>query len=183
MDCPRCGLENHPCAAACADCALPLQDAATAAAKRTEWEARPAALRAEAEERLLRVRRVHDEYLAWLRGRRRKDAILGAVVVAFVMFLGLRIESPLPVPLWLAIGAGAGILLNRWRGGTYAGAGIFAAAWLASVIAGIPFCDAEILWRRGFWLMAAIMAMPLLCFGYLLGSKLDDEHFANFFRA
>jgi hypothetical protein len=174
LNCHRCGLTNKPYDAACVICGDPLQEQAAADAKRKEWDALGPKMRAEQEavfDRMLGSRR---EHLEWLNNHRLVHAAAGALILNFVMLCGTLFQAPWCIFFDLALGAAAGLLLNRLRGGSWQGAGIFFVAGGLSILLKLPFIGSEL--GGGYWLLAVFGLLFLLCIGYVMGLKLHSDH-------
>ena len=175
MNCRLCGLENRPYEVACAHCHGELQDPRKATEKLAEWDRLSPALRAEQEKHYLGLRARFDDHQLWLRRHRRLHAVAGAFFVGFGMNAALLFQVLWTIPIDLAIGAAAGLWLNRLGGGSYRGLAIFGAAAACSVLAMIPFVHmAEFM--KGIWLLSSFAVMFVAGAGYYLGLKLDIDH-------
>jgi hypothetical protein len=179
LNCTGCGLTNVPYETACVSCGAALQDAAAARARRLEWEALPPRLREEQEQAFVRMRASVEEHWRWLRRYRLAHAIIGAGVVNMLMNGSVFFASPWSIPIDLALGASAALVLNRLRGGAWAGAGIFAGASVLSVLLRIPFLSmGEYL--AGAWFFTCFGVFLVVIAGYLMGLKLDYDHRDHF---
>lgn len=175
MNCRTCGLDNRPYEVACAHCAADLQDLDAAAAKLREWDLLSPVLRAEQEKHYASMRARFDDHQQWLRRNRVTHAILGALIVGVGMNAAIFFAVKWAIPIDLAIGAGAGLLLNRLGGGAYRGLALFSAAAALSVITLLPLIHTELFWK-GIWLFSAIAVVFVGGAGYMLGLKLDLDH-------
>jgi hypothetical protein len=175
LNCPGCGLTNRPYETDCALCELPLQDAAGAAAKRKEWDALPATIREEQEKAFDRMRSGTLEHREWLKNHRVAHAILGGLLVSFPMNGSVFFASLWSLPIDLAVGAAAGLLLNRLKGGSWHGIGIFVGAAVVSVILRAPFLNMTE-YLKGYWFFTCFAVMMVSGGGYMMGMKLDYEH-------
>ncbi|MBI3856197.1 MAG: hypothetical protein HY293_10960 [Planctomycetes bacterium] len=174
LNCQGCGVSNPPYEAACVLCAKPLQDAATAEAKRREWDALPPRLREEQERAFVRMRESVEEHGRWLRRHRLVHAIIGAGLVNMLMNGSVFFASPWSIPVDLALGAASALLLNRLRGGAWNGAGIFAGAAVASMILRAPFLNLGV-YLMGYWFLTSFAAFLLVISGYVMGIKLEFD--------
>ena len=174
LNCHSCGLTNRPYETACAHCERPLQDAEAAEAKRREWDALTPALREELEKNFDRMREGTLDHLQWLRRHRLTHAIIGALLVNLVVNGATLFEGHWTIPVDTALGAAAGLLLNRWHGGAWHGTGIFMAAGIAALICKAPFLGRE--FHDGGWFLVCFAFFMLACLGYFLGLKLNYEH-------
>jgi hypothetical protein len=178
MDCPHCGLGNRPYLQLCWNCNLEIQDALSAAAKKTEWDALPESVRAEYEKELTRIRRGAADHLTWARSHRKTTMAAGA----FLFMIGMQICSPslLFWPIDLALGGAATWKLYHDRGGRYWGLLYFMIAFaIASILHG------GTVWALGggggfaavggvlSWITGTLIVETS---GYYLGLKLDMEH-------
>ena len=82
--------------------------------------------------------------------------------------------GPWTIPADLAIGAGAGLLLNRRPGGAWPGAGLFFAAGAPSFLIQAPLLGSD-LWV-GCWFPVSFAVFFQVLIGDLMGLKLDFEH-------
>jgi hypothetical protein len=80
-----------------------------------------------------------------------------------------------PIFIDLAIGAAAGLLLNRLKGGSWHGMGVFVGAAVAAVIGKLPFMNVEA-YLNGVWFFTCFGVFMLAGFGYLMGLKMDFDH-------
>lgn len=174
LNCHACGLTNRPYETACSNCERPLQDAAAAKAKRREWDALTPALREEMEKSFDRMREGTLEHLQWLRRHRLTHAVVGAFLLNLTINGATLFIGHWTIPVDVALGAGAGLLLNRWHGGAWHGAGIFMAAGILALVCKSPFLRA--LDGNGGWLLVCFAFFMLTCLGYFMGLKLDYEH-------
>lgn len=179
LNCGGCGLTNVPYEAACVSCKTPLQDAAAADARRREWDALPPRLREEQEQAFVRMRASVEEHRRWLRRYRLVHAICGAALVNLLMNGSVFFASPWSIPIDLALGAAAALMLNRLRGGAWHGAAIFAGAAGASVVLRVPFLDMGA-YLLGSWLITCFAVFLVVIGGYLMGMKLDYDHRDHF---
>lgn len=175
MNCRACGLTNRPYEVACAHCHRDLQDPHEASAKLREWDLLSPALRAEQEKHFADLRARFDDHQVWLRSHRRLHALAGAFFVGFGMNAALLFQVLWTIPIDCAIGAAAGLMLNRLGGGSYRGLGLFAAAAVVCVVAMIPLVHMEV-FLKGLWLFTSIAVMFVGGAGYYLGLKLDIDH-------
>jgi hypothetical protein len=175
MNCSSCGLENRPIEATCAHCGLEIQEADAARAKRREWEALPPQLREEQEKHFAALRERFDDHLRWLRRHRWLHAIVAGLVVSIFMNAAVLFEAPQTLPIDFALGAAAGFLLNRWRGGAYRGMWLFAGAGAVSVVALSPFINMKAFWE-GWFLISALVLGFVAAAGYYLGLKMEIDH-------
>jgi hypothetical protein len=175
LNCPYCGLSNRPYESRCTLCRKPIQDAADADAKRREWDALPAGLREEQERAFDRMRAGTEGHRLWLKRHRITHSIIGAALVNILMNGSVFFASPWSIPIDLAIGAVAALQLNRMRGGSWAGAGLFVAAAVHSVILRVPFLNMEV-YLQGYWFFTCFAVFLLAIAGYFMGMKLDGEH-------
>lgn len=176
LNCEGCGLTNAPYEAACVLCARPLQDDEAAAARRREWDALSPKLREEQELEFRKMRERVEEHWRWLRQNRLTHAIIGAALVNMLMNGSVFFSSLWSIPVDLVLGAGAGLLLNRLRGGTYVGAGLFAGAALLSILLRAPFMARNWSYAAGGWLFTCFAVAAVVMGGYLMGMKLDFDH-------
>lgn len=175
MNCPSCGLANRPFEADCAHCRLALQDEDAAAAKRREWDALSPRMREEQERHFAGLRARFDEHAHWLKRHRLLHGILGGLAVGFFMNAGIFFATFWTIPIDLAIGAAAGVLLNRLGGGAYRGLAIFGGAAAASLLFFPVFLNMEV-FLKGFWLFTSFAVTAVAGCGYALGLKLDFDH-------
>jgi hypothetical protein len=175
LNCPHCGLTNRPYDSDCTLCRKPIQDVDAADARRREWDALPAALREEQEKAFDRMRAGTEGHRLWLKRHRLTHSIIGAALVNMLMNGSVFFASPWSIPVDLAIGAAAAFQLNRMRGGSWAGAGLFVAAALLSVLLRAPFLNME-LYLNGYWFFTCFAVFLLSIAGYFMGMKLDYEH-------
>jgi hypothetical protein len=173
--CRFCGLTNRPYAEACAHCARTLQAPGAAEAKRREWDALPAPLRAEYERAFDVARERFDDHVRWLRRHRWVHATLGGVLVVLPTNAALFFPTFWTIPIGFALGALAGLALNRVRGGAYRGLGLFGAAGALAVVLFLPFVEVQE-YLKGWWLMHALVLAGVGGAGYYLGLKLEFEH-------
>jgi len=179
LNCSSCGLTNPPYEASCVSCRTPLQDQAAADAKRREWDALSPKLRDEQEQAFVKMRESVEEHWRWLRRHRLTHAIIGAGIVNMLMNGAVFFASLWSIPIDLALGAAAALGLNRLRGGSWHGAGLFAGAAVLSVILRAPFLNmGEYL--KGYWLITCFAATIVVLGGYLMGMKLDFDHRDHF---
>jgi hypothetical protein len=176
MNCPSCGLINLPYEVACAHCSTELQDPDVAHGKLREWNALSPELRREQDRYFIEMRARFDDHLQWLRRHRLVHAILGGVIVSFWMNAAIFFGLFWTFPIDFAIGAAAGHLLNRARGGAYRGLAIFTGAGTLAVVAIRPFTDMMSFLASGMWLFSTIGILVVAASGYYLGLKLDVEH-------
>jgi hypothetical protein len=87
--------------------------------------------------------------------------------------------SPWSLPIDLALGAAAASALNRMRGGSWIGFGLFVGAAVLSVILRAPFINMEA-YLTGFWFFTCFAVMAVAGSGYVMGMKLDREHHEHF---
>jgi hypothetical protein len=179
LNCSGCGLTNVPYEAFCVSCRRPLQEQAAADAKRREWDALPPKLREEQEQAFVKMRASVEEHWRWLRRYRATHAIIGAAIVNILMNGSVLFASPWSIPVDLALGAAAGLLLNRLRGGAWLGAGIFAGAAVLSVLLRMPFLD-RAGYLMGAWLVTCFALLLVVIGGYLMGMKLEGDHHDHF---
>jgi len=179
LNCGGCGLTNVPYETKCVSCSAPLQDAAAAGAKRREWDALPPKLREEQEQAFVRMRASVEEHWRWLRRYRLVHAICGAALVNMLMNGSVFFASPWSIPIDLALGAAAALALNRLRGGSWHGAGLFAGASIASVILRIPFLNMGA-YLQGYWFFTCFAVFLVVIGGYFMGMKLDYDHRDHF---
>jgi hypothetical protein len=175
LNCHSCGLTNRPYATACTHCERPLQDAEAAAEKQREWDALTPALREELEKNFDRMREGTLDHLQWLRRHRLTHAATGAILVSLTVNGATLFQGHWSMPVDTALGAGAGLLLNRWHGGAWHGAGLFMAAGIAALVCKLPFLG-RVNIAEGGWFVACFVFFILACLGYVLGLKLDFEH-------
>jgi hypothetical protein len=174
LNCGGCGLTNRPYDTNCSHCDAPLQDVDIAAARRRDWDALTPKLREEMERNFDRMRQGTVEYVEWLNRHRIVHAVLGAMLVNMSMNGSTFFQAPWTIPVDLALGAGAGLLLNRWHGGVWHGAGVFFGAGVISMVLKLPILGRESM--AGAWLLTCFALFFLAIMGYLLGLKLDFEH-------
>jgi hypothetical protein len=174
LNCAACGLTNRPYHTDCSNCARPLQDSATADARRREWDALSAGVREEFERDFDRMREGTLDHLAWLNRHRLTHAIVGAMLVNLTMNGSTLFAAPWTIPVDLALGGAAGLALNRWHGGAWHGIGIFLGAGVVSLLAKLPFLDRD--FAVGGWFMTCFALFFVGAMGYLLGVKMDFEH-------
>lgn len=179
MNCTTCGLTNRPYHEECANCGRRLQDRESAEERRREWDGLPEKIRKEYEEDYEKARKSFDEHVRWLRRYRFVHAAIGAVVVGLCMNMAIAFASPVSIPIDLAIGGFAGFLLNRWRGGSFLGMGLFVAAAVLSVLLHLPFISVAAFWSAWF-LLSALFLMLVAGVGYYLGLKMAFDHFEHF---
>ncbi len=134
LNCGHCGLTNRPYAVACAHCLRPLQDEAAVEVKQREFDLLPPELREEQELHYDRLKEHHGEHRNWLQRNRIAQSICGALILDLTMNVSTYFAARWSVPIDLALGAAAALLLNRLRGGAYIGLGIFLAACVLSWI-------------------------------------------------
>jgi hypothetical protein len=174
LNCGGCGLTNRPYDIRCSHCQAPLQDPQTAAAKEREWNALSPKLREELERNFDRMRQGTVEHVEWLRRHRLLHAGLAALLINLTMNGSTFFAAPWTIPVDLALGAAAGLTLNRWHGGAWRGAGVFFGAGLASMGIKLPMLGSGGL---GFaWFLACFALFFLALAGFLIGLKLDFEH-------
>lgn len=174
LNCSRCGLTNKPYDSVCVICSEPLQDQAAADAKRKEWDALGPRMRAEQEavfDRMLASRR---EHLEWLQKHRAVHAVAGALLLNFIMACATCFNAPWCIFLDLALGAGAGLAINRFRGGATRGALVFFGAALLGLLLKVPFLGGG--FGQGLWLLSILGLLAVYIVGYLMGLKLDSDH-------
>lgn len=174
LNCPACGLTNRPYHADCSNCARPLQDAAAADARRREWDALSPKLREEFERDFDRMRAGTLEHLAWLNRHRLTHAILGAMLLNLILNGSTLFAAPWSIPVDLALGAAAGLALNRRHGGAWTGTGIFLGAGVVSLLAKLPFLGRD--FAETGWFLTCFALFLVASLGYLLGLKMDFEH-------
>jgi hypothetical protein len=174
LNCGDCGLTHRPYDVLCSHCGRPLQEPAAAEAKRREWDALSPRIREDMERNFDRSRQGTLDHLQWLKRHRLTHVILGAMLVNLIMNGATVFAAPWTIPLDLFLGAGAGLALNRWRGGAWRGTGVFAAAGLVSLIVKVPVLGSE--WRDGGWLLISLAVFFLGLAGYLVGLTMDYEH-------
>jgi len=168
-------MTNRPYETSCALCDYPLQDAAAATAKRKEWDALPATIREEQEKAFDRMRLGTTEHRNWLKSHRVVHAILGGLLLSLPMNFSVFFASLWSIPIDLAVGAAAGLLLNRQRGGSWQGLGVFVLAAVVSVILRAPFINMSE-YLKGYWFFTCFAVMIVSAGGYMMGMKLDYEH-------
>ena len=186
MACPGCGLSNLPHHDVCEFCARELLVPSAVEGKRSEWERLTEKLRTEftaAYEKGLAQRR---EWRERLRRNRIKHAVGGALTFLFMAGLlhypVLDVEGAgflLVVLVELAVGAAAGLWLNRGGGGGYRGLAAYGGGYLAwtvlSLLFGIivgPFergVGGGFIW--GLFVLPGILVSG--SFGYLFGLSLS----------
>jgi len=174
LNCGGCGLTNRPYDTNCSHCDAPLQDVEAATAKRREWDALTPKLREEMERDFDRMREGTVEYAEWLNRHRIIHAILGAMLVNLTMNGSTMFQVPWSIPVDLALGAAAGLALNRRHGGVWTGAGLFFGAGVISMLLKIPFLGRD--GMSGAWFLSCFALFFLASIGYLIGLKLDFEH-------
>ena len=179
LNCSDCGLTNAPYESACVSCRKPLQDQTAADAKRREWDALPPGLREEQEQAFVRMRASVEEHWRWLRRYRLTHAIIGGVVVSLVMNGSTFFASPWSIAVDLAIGAAAGVFLNRLRGGAWIGLGLFIGGAVASVVLRLPFLNRDA-YLQGSWFFTCFGVLAAAVSGYFMGMKLDYDHRDHF---
>ena len=175
LNCPRCGLTNRPYDASCSQCRTALQDPSAARAKRLEWDALPPRLREEQELAFDRMKAGTEEHLRWLQRNRLTHVVLGALLVCLPMNMAVFFAAPWSVPVDLAIGAVAALVLNRSRGGSWIGFALFVGAGILSMILRAPLINMEA-YLQGYWFFTAFAMFAIAGCGYLMGMKLDAEH-------
>jgi hypothetical protein len=173
LNCRSCGLTNRPYATACAHCLEPIQDEAAAEPKRREFDTLPPTLREEQELHYDRMAEHHGEHRSWLQRNRIAQAVCGALILDLSMNVTTFLAAPWCIPIDLALGAVAALLLNRLRGGAYTGLGIFLAACLVSWIFRpmLTHANAEIP-----WILPAVGVAMAGGGGYFMGHALDASH-------
>jgi hypothetical protein len=174
--CHRCGLTNLPYNVACPVCERPLQDEAAAAAKRAEWDALPKGLREEQERVFERMRGSQQHHHQWLKKNRWTQAVLGALLVNFILGASTFFAVPWSIPVDLILGGAAGWALNLVRGGAYRGLLLFTAAASVSTIARFALAG---LTGGGFGVGVVLLPFAFLgvmLAGYLIGLKMDHDH-------
>jgi hypothetical protein len=179
LNCTNCGLTNVPYETACVSCRAPLQDAGAADAKRREWDALPPGLREEQEQAFVKMRASLEEHWRWLRRYRLVHAICGAALVNMLMNGSVLFASPWSIPVDLALGAAAALVLNRLRGGAWQGAGLFAGAAVASVVLRAPLLNRSA-YLEGPWLFTCFALLLVVIGGYFMGMKLEYDHGDHF---
>jgi hypothetical protein len=179
LNCSGCGLTNVPYETACVSCRTPLQDDGTAAARRREWDALSPKLREEQEQAFVKMRASVEEHWRWLRRYRLVHAICGAALVNMLMNGSVFFASLWSIPIDLALGAAAALVLNRLRGGSWNGAGLFAGAAVLSVLLRLPFLDLGE-YGKGYWMFTCFAILLVVSGGYLMGLKLDLDHRDHF---
>lgn len=137
MNCPSCGLSGLPFEQACSYCGRALRTPVEALARRREWDRLSESTQAEFAAEAARERERFDRWLRRLRENRRRHAVIAAMMFALPVASFHWMISTGPVYFLamagdLAVGAAAGYLLNRFRGGEYRGALVFAAAYVAT---------------------------------------------------
>jgi len=174
LNCAACGLTNRPYDTDCSNCARPLQDRETADAKRRDWDALSPKLREEFERDFDRMRAGTLDHLAWLNKHRITHAVVGALLVNLTINISTLFAGHWTIPLDVALGAGAGLALNRWHGGAWHGAGLFFGAGVLSLLAKMPLLGSG---HMEFgWFLTCFALFFLAAVGYLLGVKMDFEH-------
>jgi hypothetical protein len=174
LNCKSCGLTNRPYDTECSHCEQPLQDATAAAAKRKEWDALSPALRLEFERTFDRMREGTMDHIEWLRRHRLAHAFLGAMLVNLTMNGCTFFVAPWTIPVDLALGAGAGLALNRWHGGSWQGTGLFFGAGIVSFLIKLPFLGSGV-WS-GSGLVVSFAMFFLAIAGYLIGIHMEFGH-------
>jgi hypothetical protein len=175
LNCPRCGLTNRPYEIGCSHCRTPLQDRDAAEAKRREWDALPAKLRAEQEQAFDRMRAGTEAHLRWLRSNRLTHATLGALLVCLPMNLAVFFASYWSLPIDVLIGAAAAFGLNRLGGGAWHGFGLFIGASILSLVLRLPLINVGA-YLAGYWFFTCFAVLAVTGGGYLMGLKLASEH-------
>jgi hypothetical protein len=175
LNCPFCGLTNRPYETQCVTCGKAIQEPAAAEAKRREWDALPSKLREEQERAFDRMQAGTEGHRLWLRRHRVGHAILGGVLVSLPMNGSVFFASPWSIPIDLAIGAVAALLLNRMRGGCWNGTGLFVGAAVLSIVLRAPFLNMEG-YLRGGWLLTCFALFFLAVSGYIMGLTMDYTH-------
>jgi hypothetical protein len=175
LNCPACGVTNRPYDTDCVLCKEPIQEAGAAAAKRREWDALPAALRQEQEKAFDRMREGILSHLQWLKRHRVTHAVMGAVVTSLLMNGAVFFALGWPILIDLAVGAGAGLYLNRLKGGSWHGMGVFVGAAVLTVILKTFFMNTTA-FLNGIWFFSCFAVFMLAGFGYLMGMKMDFDH-------
>jgi hypothetical protein len=132
LNCRHCGLTNRPYAVACAHCLRPLQDEAKADVKQREFDALPPTLREEQELHYDRMAEHHGEHRNWLQRNRIVQAVSGALILDLSLNVTTFFIAPWCVPIDLALGAVAALLLHWFRGGGFIGLSLFFAACIVS---------------------------------------------------
>jgi len=174
LNCAACGLTNRPYHTGCSNCAAPLQDQATADAKRRDWDALTPKLREEFERDFDRMRQGTLDHLAWLKKHRLIHAVVGALLVNLTVNGSTFFMGHWTIPVDVALGAGAGLLLNRRHGGEWQGAGLFFGAGVLALLVKLPQLGHFM--EGGGWLLVSFALFFLAAAGYLLGMRLDFEH-------
>jgi hypothetical protein len=175
LNCPFCGLTNRPYESQCVACGKAIQDPAAAEAKRLEWDALPYKLRAEQEQAFDRMRAGTEGHHLWLKRYRVAHAVVGAVLVGLSMNASVFFVSPWSILIDLAIGAAAGLFLNRLRGGCWYGTGLFVGSAIVSVVLRAPFLNMEG-YLQGGWLLTSFAVLFVAASGYIMGLTMDYTH-------
>ncbi len=168
--CPRCGIASAPVAERCS-CGRALQDAASAGARRREWEALEPALRADLDRTFAESARRYAEYAASLRRYRWLHALIGAVVLtAASANAGAREWI-----LGAALGGAAGLVLNLTGGGRLLGGLVFFASFAAVILASWGLRFEGYATQQAVLLSVAIL-MFVTVIGAYFGMRLDWRH-------
>jgi hypothetical protein len=173
LNCRHCGLTNRPYAVACDHCLRPLQDEAAADVKEREFDALPPKLREEQELHYDRMAEHHGEHRTWLQRNRVAQGVCGALILNLSMNVTSFFVAPWCVPIDLALGAAAALLLNRLRGGAFIGLSLFFAACIVSWI---------FRWRlmplhaELPWILPVMGVTAAASCGYFMGRTLETTH-------
>jgi hypothetical protein len=179
LACPRCGLANAPVAETC-HCGRRLQSPEEAGARRAAWDALDPAHRAALEADFAQDGRRYGDYLESLRKHRFLHAVVGTLLIG-LSSLAVGTAACLLGPL---LGAGAALLLNRFRGGLLAGVALFTAIPVLQLVLThgsrvIPTGD-----DAEAWALLHGLATTMFCgvIGGYLGMRLDWRHFERSFH-
>ena len=171
LNCPYCGLTNRPYNTNCEICDRELQDKETAAEKEKDWNALPTKIREEYEEDYYRARERFEEHKKWLNKNRLTHAILGAVFMLITMNIAFMFQVLEGSVVDILAGAGASLLLNYLRGGSFRGLMIFVLAGILAIGFRFPFINATAFWLA-WYLLSALALMFTAGLGYYMGLKL-----------
>ena len=170
-------MGNMPYDRTCRHCAREVQTADQAAAKKAEFDALPERTREEYERDYRSLAALHQEHKNWWKSSRRGAMCSGGFITTLAMLFIAPSYSG--VVLDFVVGALAVRYLFNIKGGAYKGLGIFFLVFVVCNVInrGESFAATGNMAGAAMGVVAFCFGFLLLiCTGYFLGFKLDDEH-------